>query len=106
MKKTKLAKKLSNKFEKVYNDYLCNDELSNNDKNFINNAYKIMYNNDKVTDNIENIDDLESFLIALYNLYIENDLTWEDGSTYTIVDNDKLKLKLKKLLQNYLTTSK
>ena len=103
MKKTKLAKKLSNKFEKVYNDYLCNDELSNNDKKFINSSYKIMYNNDKVTDNIENIDDLESFLIELYNLYIENDLTWEDGFTYTIVDNDKLKLKLKKLLQNYLT---
>lgn len=101
--KTELSDKLSDKFEKVYNDYLINNELSNNDKNFINNVYKIMYNNDSVTDNIENIDDLESFLIDLYNLYIENGLTWEDGFTYTIVDNDKLKLKLKKLLQNYLT---
>ena len=101
--KKDLSEKLANKFEKVYNDYLINDELSNNDKKFINDAYKIMYNNGSVTDNIENIDDLESFLIELYNLYIENDLTWEDGFTYSVVDNDKLKLKLKKLLQNYLT---
>lgn len=106
MKKTKLSEKLVNKFEKVYNDYLINDELSNNDKTFINSAYKIMYNNDSVTDNIENIDDLETFLIELYDLFIENDLTWEDGFTYTVVDNDKLKSKLKKLLKNYLTTVK
>lgn len=106
MKKTKLAEKLANKFEKVYNDYLCNGELSNIDKTFINNVYKIMYNNGSVTDNIESIDDLGAFLIELYNLYIENDLTWEDGFTYTVVDNDKLKLKLKKLLKNYLTTVK
>ena len=101
--KKELADKLANKFEKVYNDYFSNNELSNNDKNFINGAYKIMYNNDSVTDNIENIDDLEAFLIELYSVYIENGLTWEDGFTYTVVDNDKLKLKLKKLLQNYLT---
>lgn len=101
--KTELADKLADKFEKVYNDYLINDKLSNTDKNFINNAYKIMYNNGSVTDNIKNIDDLESFLIELYNLYIENDLTWEDGFTYTIVDNNELKLKLKNLLKNYLT---
>lgn len=106
MKKTKLSEKLANKFEKVYNDYLINDELSNTDKTFINSAYKIMYNNDSVTDNIENVDDLETFLIGLYDLFIENDLTWEDGFTYTIVDNDKLKSKLKKLLKNYLTTVK
>lgn len=106
MKKTKVSEKLANKFEKVYNDYLMNDELSNNDKTFINKAYKIMYNNDSVTDNIENVDDLEAFLIELYNLYIEDNLTWEDGFTYTIVDNDKLKSKLKKLLKNYLTTAK
>lgn len=106
MKKTKLSEKLANKFEKVYNDYLINDELSNDDKTFINSAYKIMYNNGSVTDNIESIDDLEAFLIGLYNLYIENDLTWEDGFTYTVVDNDKLKSKLKKLLKNYLTTVK
>lgn len=103
MKKTKLSEKLVNKFEKVYNDYLINDELSNDDKTFINSVYSIMYNNDSVTDNIESIDDLEAFLIELYNLYIENDLTWEDGFTYTVVDNNKLKLKLKKLLKNYLT---
>lgn len=103
MKNTKLSEKLANKFEKVYNDYLCNGELSNIDKTFINKAYEIMYNNGSVTDNIESIDDLESFLIELYNLYIENDLTWEDGFNYTVVDNDKLKLKLKKLLKNYLT---
>lgn len=103
MKKTELSEKLANKFEKVYNDYLCNNELTNNDKNFINSAYKIMYNNDSVTDNIENVNDLEIFLTELYSLYIENGLTWEDGFTYTIVDNDKLKLKLKKLLKNYLT---
>ena len=103
---TKLSEKLANKFEEVYNNYLDNDELSNNDKNFINSAYKIMYNNGSVTDNIENSDDLEEFLIELYNLYIEDNITWEDGFTYTIVDNDKLKLKLKKLLKNYLTTSK
>lgn len=103
MKKQKLSEKLANKFEKVYNDYYLNGELSNTDKNFINSAYKIMYNNDSVTDNIENIDDLESFLIELYSLYIKDNLTWEDGFTYTIVDNDKLKLKLKNLLTNYLT---
>lgn len=102
MKKTKLSEKLVNKFEKVYNDYLINDELSNDDKTFINSVYSIMYNNGSVTDNIESIDDLEAFLIELYNLYIENDLTWEDGFTYTVVDNNKLKLKLKKLLKNYL----
>lgn len=101
--KTELADKLADKFEKVYNDYYLNDELSNNDKNFINESYKIMYNNDKVTDNIESVKDLEEFLIELYNLFIENDLTWEDGFTYTIVDDNKLKLKLKKLLKNYLT---
>lgn len=100
--KKELADKLADKFEKVYNDYLINDELLNNDKNFINSVYKIMYNNDSVTDNIENVDDLESFLIELYNLFIENNLTWEDGFTYTVVDNDKSKLKLKKLLKNYL----
>lgn len=93
--KTELADKLADKFEKVYNDYYLNDELSNNDKNFINESYKIMYNNDKVTDNIESVKDLEEFLIELYNLFIENDLTWEDGFTYTIVDDNKLKLKLK-----------
>ena len=105
-KNYELSEKLANKFEKVYNDYYLNEELSDEDKFFINKAYKIMYNNDKVTDNIENLDDLEAFLIELYNLYIENDLTWEDGFTYTVVDNDKLKLKLKKLLKNYLTTGK
>ena len=104
--KTELSEKLANKFEKVYNDYLINDKLSNNDKIFINNVYKIMYDNDKVTDNIENIDDLGSFLVELYDLYINDGLTWEDGSTYTVVDNDKLKLKLKKLLKNYLTTDR
>lgn len=103
MKNTKLSEKLASKFEKVYNDYLCNGELSNIDKTFINKAYEIMYNNGSVTDNIESIDDLESFLVELYNLYIENDLTWEDGFTYTVVDNDILKLKLKNLLKNYLT---
>lgn len=101
--KKELADKLADKFEKVYNNYYFNEELSNNDKNFINKAYKIMYNNDSVTDNIENVDDLETFLIELYNLYVENNLTWENGFTYTIVDNDKLKLKLKNLLKNYLT---
>lgn len=106
MKKTKLSEKLANKFEKVYDDYLINDELSNSDKTFINKAYKIMYNNGSVTDNIESIDDLETFLVELYDLFIENDLTWEDGFTYTVVDNDKLKAKLKKLLKNYLTTVK
>ena len=104
--KKELSEKLANKFEKVYNDYLINNELSNKDKKFINSAYKIMYNNDSVTNNIENIDDLELFLVELYSLYIENGLTWEDGYTYTIVDNDKLKVKLKKLLQNYLTNKK
>ena len=103
MKMKELSENLANKFEKVYNNYFINDKLSNNDKVFINNVYKIMYDNDKVTDNIENIDDLESFLIELYDLYINNGLTWEDGFTYTVVDNDKLKLKLKKLLKNYLT---
>lgn len=103
MKKTELAEKLANKFEKVYNDYYLNGELSDRDKKFINKAYKIMYNNDKVTDNIENIDDLETFLIELYTLYIEYNLTWVNGFTYTVVDNDKLKLKLKNLLKNYLT---
>ena len=103
MKKTELAEKLANKFEKVYNDYYLNGELSDRDKKFINKAYKIMYNNDKVTDNIENIDDLETFLIDLYTLYIEYNLTWVNGFTYTVVDNDKLKLKLKNLLKNYLT---
>ena len=106
MKMNELSEKLANKFEKVYNDYFINDKLSNNDKIFINNVYKIMYDNDKVTDNIENIDDLESFLVELYDLYINDGLTWEDGSTYTVVDNDKLKLKLKKLLKNYLTVKK
>lgn len=106
MKKTKLSEKLANKFEKVYNDYLIKDELSNDDKTFINSVYSIMYNNDKVTDNIESVEDLEGFLIELYDLFIENDLTWEDGFTYTIVDNNKLKSKLKKLLKNYLTTVK
>ena len=103
MKKTELAEKLANKFEKVYNDYYLNGELSDRDKKFINKAYKIMYNNDKVTDNIENIDDLETFLIELYTLYIEYNLTWVNGFTYIVVDNDKLKLKLKNLLKNYLT---
>ena len=42
-----------------------------------------MYNNDSVTDNIDNIDDLEFFLIELYSLNINDNLTWEDGSTYT-----------------------
>lgn len=101
--KKELAEKLANKFEQVYNDYYNNGELSNKDKQFINNVYKIMYNNDKVTDNIENIDDLEEFLIELYNLYVENDLTWVDGFNYVTVDNDKLKQELKKLLINYLT---
>ena len=103
MKRQKLCEKFANKFEKVYNDYYLNGELSNTDKNFINSAYKIMYNNDSVTDNIENIDDLESFLIELYSLYIKDNLPWEDGFTYTIVDNGILKLNLKNLLTNYLT---
>lgn len=102
-KNIELSEKLANKFELVYNDYELSGQLSNADKTFINSVYKIMYNNDKVTDNIESVKDLEEFLIELYNLFIENDLTWEDGFTYTIVDDNKLKLKLKKLLKNYLT---
>ena len=74
MKMNELSEKLANKFEKVYNDYFINDKLSNNDKVFINKVYRIMYNNDKVTDNIENIDDLESFLVELYDLYINDGL--------------------------------
>lgn len=97
-----LSEKLANKFELVYNEYELNGQLSNTDRTFINSVYKIMYNNDKVTDNIESAGDLEEFLVELYDLFIENDLTWEDGFTYTVVDNDKSKLKLKKLLKNYL----
>lgn len=101
-----LAEKLANKFEVVYNEYELNGQLSNTDRTFINSVYKIMYNNDKVTDNIESTGDLEEFLIELYDLFIENDLTWEDGFTYTIVDDNKLKSNLKKLLKNYLTKVK
>ena len=100
---TQIESQLINELSYIYDEYVAFKTISINAINFINRVYKVMYSLDDVVSlNIEDDSDLEEVLADLYNLFCVDNLTWEDGTTYTIVDDDVLKNELMQILHDFL----